>query len=103
MITNAVCTLVRTADNGGYYSAEKYPCLWVEDNGYEAKQYGEESADKARIYIPDVFANVLKGDYVTKAVVPEIIADVSNMLTVTNVAHHDYGSAEMQHTEVGAQ
>lgn len=103
MITNAVCTIVRTAEDGSYYAGEMYPCLWIEDNGYEAKKYGEEKADTARIYISDVKADVLEGDYITKAVVPEVITDVSGMLAVKNVAHHDYGSAEMQHTEVGAK
>lgn len=31
MITNAVCTIVRTAEDGSYYAGEMYPCLWIED------------------------------------------------------------------------
>lgn len=102
MTTNAVCTIVRTADDGSYYAVKSYPCMWIEVKGYETKKFGEERADTAQIFIPDIEADVLKGDYITREDVPEEI-DVSDMLTVTNVAQRDYGSADMQHVEVGAK
>lgn len=102
MTTNATCTIIRTADDGSYYAVKSYPCMWIEDKGYETKKFGEERADTAQIFITDIEADVLKGDYITREDVSEGI-DVSGMLTVTSVARRDYGSADMQHVEVGAK
>ena len=103
MTTNATCTIIRTADDGSYYAVKSYPCMWIEVEGYETKKFGEERADTAQIFITDIGADVLKGDYITKKDVPEVITDISGMLTVKNVARRDYGSADMQHVEVGAK
>lgn len=102
MTTNAECTIIRTAEDGSYYAVKSYPCLWIEVEGYEIKKYGEERADSVQIFIPNIEADVLKGDYITREAVPDEI-DVSGMLTVTSVARRDYGSADMQHLEVGAR
>ena len=102
MITNAVCTIVRTAEDGTYFAVGVYPCMWQETEAYEVKKYGEERADRAAVYIPDIGADVLKGDYITRGGVSADI-DVSSMLTVSSVTHHDYGSADMQHIRVGAR
>ena len=102
MTTNAVCTIVRTADDGSYYAVKSYPCMWIEVEGYETKKFGEERADTAQIFITDIGADVLKGDYITRDDISEGI-DVSGMLTVTSVARRDYGSADMKHVEVGAK
>lgn len=102
MITNAVCTIVRTAEDGTYFAVGEYPCMWQETETYEVKKYGEERADRAAVYIPDIGADVLKGDYITRGGISADI-DVSAMLTVSSVTRHDYGSADMQHVRVGAK
>ena len=102
MITNAVCTIVRTAEDGSYFAVGIYPCMWQETEAYEVKKYGEERADRAAVYIPDIGADVLKGDYIARDGISDDI-DVSSMLTVSSVTRHDYGSADMQHIRVGAR
>ena len=102
MNTNAVCTIVRTAEDGSYFAVGVYPCMWQETEAYEVKKYGEERADRAAVYIPDIGTDVLKGDYITRGGISADI-DVSAMLTVSSVTRHDYGSADMQHVRVGAK
>lgn len=102
MITNAVCTIIRTLEDGSYSAVGEYPCMWQETEAYETKKYGEERADKAAIFIPDITANVLKGDYITRNAISGNI-DVSGMFVVSSVSRCDYGSPDMWHLEVGAK
>lgn len=100
MITNTICTIVRMNEHGGHTIVGTGPCMWQETEGYEVKKYGEESADKAAVYIPDVTVDVRKGDYIGKDVSGD---DTSEMLVVMSVTRHDYGSADMQHIRIGAR
>lgn len=102
MTTNAVCTIVRTLDDGSYFAVGVYPCMWQETEAYEVKKYGEERADHAAVYIPNIGVDVLKGDYIARGDIAGEI-DVSSMLTVSSVTRHDYGSADMQHIRIGAR
>ncbi len=104
MITNGDCTIIRTDDDGNYAVVGTYPCMWQECEGYEVKKYGEENADKAAIWIPDLTADVKKRDYIVRGE----LADISDFapdtaLTVMSASRHDYGSEDMHHIEIGAR
>lgn len=102
MITNDVCTIIRLDDNEDYQIVGCYPCMWQETEGYEVKKYGEENADKAAIYIPDLSADVKKGDTICRGKITEV-ENVDGMLTVMSLTRHNYGSADMQHVKIGAR
>lgn len=102
MITNAVCRIIRTLEDGTYSAVGEYPCMWQDTEAYENKKYGEERADKAAIFIPDISADVLKGNYITRDALSGNL-DVSGMLVVSSVSRRDYGSPDMRHLEVGAK
>ena len=104
MITNGYCTIVRADDNGEYRLVGTYPCMWQDTEGYEVKKYGEENADKAAVWIPDLSADVKKGDRIIRGKIEDISAfDPDTALTVMSAAKHDYGSEEMRHVEIGAR
>ena len=104
MPTNGDCTVIRTDDNGEYFIVGTYPCMWQEVEGYEVKKYGEDNADKAAIWVPDITADVKKGDYIVRGKLADI-ADFNPdiALTVMSAARRDYGSPEMWHVQIGAR
>lgn len=102
MITNTVCTIIRMNKNGGHDIVASYPCMWQEVEGYTTKKYGEDNTDTADIYIPDVNADVKKGDYIARGEFSEI-PDTSDMLVIMSAARHDYGRADMQHVRINAR
>ncbi len=101
MPINTVCTVVRIID-GMYKIIGVYPCMWQETEGYEVKKYGVENADKAAVFIPEISADVKKTDYIFKGEISGEI-NVSEALTVMSVTRCDYGSADMQHIELGVR
>lgn len=105
MITNHICTVIRADDDGSYSVVGRYPCMWQETEGCEAADYGQKRVSKSRIYIPDITADVLEGDYVTKKEIAEPVTDddVSSMLSVVTIARNDYGSKNMQHIKAVAR
>ena len=104
MPTNGDCTIVRTDDNSEYFIVGTYPCMWQEVEGYEVKKYGEDNADKASIWVPDITADVLKGDYIVRGKLSGISEfDPDTSLTVMSAARWDYGSPEMWHIQIGAR
>ncbi len=104
MITNGYCTVICADDDGNYKIAGTYPCMWQETEGYEVKKYGEENADKAAIWIPDLSADVKKHDYIVRGELSDISAFAPDTaLTVMSAAKHDYGSEDMRHVEIGAR
>lgn len=104
MITNANCTIVRMDDNGEYFIVGTYPCMWQEVEAYEVKKYGEENADKAAVWIPDISADVLKHDRIVRGIIADISDfDPDTALTVMSASKLDYGSPEIQHIEIGAR
>ena len=106
MVTNAKCTIIRTNDDGEYSHVGSYDCMWQETNGYMVDDNGEKRVSKAAVYIPDLSADVKKGDYVAKnTIITSKITedDVDKMLTAMAVTKYDYGSLNMQHIRVVAQ
>ncbi len=104
MLTNGDCTIIRTGENSNYFIVGTYPCMWQEVEGYEVKKYGEENADKASVWVPDISADVKKGDYIIRRKLEDISEfDPDTALTVMSAGRLDYGSEEMQHVEIGAR
>lgn len=107
MVTNAICAIIRTDDDGEYHHVSSYDCMWQGSDGYTTESYGENDTSKATVYIPDVNADVEKGDYIAKnalmdsIITPDFIDNCT--LTVIDVAKHDYGSPDMQHIRAVAQ
>ncbi len=92
MITNGDCTIVRTDDDGKYFIVDTYPCMWQETEAYEVKKYGEKNADKASIWIPDIEADVIKGDYIIRGKLRDISDfNPDTALTVMSAGRRDYG------------
>ena len=104
MPTNGDCTVIRTDENGEYFIVGTYPCMWQEVEGYEVKLYGEDNADKASIWVPDLSADVKKGDHIVRGKLSSISEfDPDTALTVMSAARRDYGSPEMWHVQIGAR
>ena len=110
MITNGNCTIIRMNKNSGHDIVASYPCMWQEVDGFTEKRYGEDNTDTADIYIPDINADVKKGDYIVRGELDEaddvsgMMADMSvAMLTVMTVSRHDYGRENMRHVRIGAR
>ena len=110
MLTNTVCTIIRMNKNGGHDIAASYPCMWQEVDGYTEKRYGEDNTDTADIYIPDVNADVKKGDHIVRGEfggtgdISGMMADPSvTRLTVMTVSRHDYGRESMRHVRINAR
>ena len=97
MLTNNVCTILRMNSSGGHDVIAAYDCMWQGTESAGIKTYGEDNEDKADIYIPDINADVKKGDCIFRG-------DVSDeVLTVMSVSRHDYGSEKMRHVRIGAR
>ena len=102
MITNDICTILRMNNVGDKEIIAAYDCMWQGTDGCGVKKYGENNEDKADIYIPDVNADVKKGDFIFKGLADKI-NDTYDMLTVMSVSRHDYGSECMRHVRIGAR
>lgn len=101
MITNDIVTAIRRTEEG-YSAVYSGPCMRQDVKAYEVKQYGEENADSAAVYVPDVSADVEKGDYIIFGEVPEDLSEaVKSALTAVSVTRYDYGSANMRHIRIG--
>lgn len=104
MTTNADCTVVRMNDDGGYFIIGTHPCMWQEVEAFEVKKYGAENADKALILIPDISADVLKGDRIVRGKLENISEfDTDTALTVMSAARRDFGSPQIRHIQIGAR
>jgi len=99
MVTNDTINAVRITDNG-YSVTYTGPCMRQDVHSYELKKYGEEHADHAAAYVPDVTADIKKGDYIIFGELPQELS-VENALTAQSVTVYDYGSADMRHIKVG--
>ena len=104
MITNAVCTIVRTAEDGTYFAVGVYPCMWQETKAYEIKKYGEENADSVAVYIPYLKADIKKGDFIFFGKVEDPSEkELYNALNVHSITVNNFGSADMQHIKLGVR
>lgn len=99
MQTNDIVNAVRITDNG-YSVMYTGPCMRQDVHAYELKKYGEEHADRAAVYVPDITADIKKGDYIIFGELPQELS-VENALTAQSVAVNDYGSEDMQHIRIG--
>ena len=99
MITNGNCTIIRANKNGGHDIIASYPCMWQEVDSFTEKRYGEDNTDYADIYIPDINANVKKGDFISRGELSGV-SDISGMMVVMSVARHDYGREDMRHVRI---
>lgn len=101
MTTNSLCTVVRAVE-GKYAVIGAYHCMWQETDAYSMKKYGAANAGATAVYIPDISADVVKGDYITKNGYIEENG-VSGMLRTVSVSRHCYGSQCMHHVEIMAK
>lgn len=99
MITNDIVNAVRITDNG-YEVTYTGECMRQDVHAYELKKYGEEHADRAAVYVPDVTADIKKGDYIIFGQLPQELS-VETALTAQSVNVYDYGSEDMQHIRIG--
>lgn len=101
MVTNAICTVVRVVNNN-YTVIGAYPCMWQETDAYNVKKYGAVNAGSAAVYLPDINADIVKGDYITRS---DYAADMGavGLLKVVSVARCNYGTADMHHIEIIAK
>ena len=102
MPTNDTAVILRTDENGDYSAVYVGKCMRQDTYASDAKKYGEERADSMSVYIPDVNADVCKGDYIVFGSVPEDISEaVKTAHTVRSVTRHDYGSVQLRHIKLG--
>lgn len=104
MITNGVCTVYRGDENGGVFLVGVFPCMRQGVESYEVKKYGEENADKAAVYIPDVSAAIVKGDVIFFGEKSQPTdKEIYDALHVQSVTVNDFGSKNMQHLQLGVR
>lgn len=94
MLTDNTIKVMRHTDEGLVQTYEGR-CHVEYVKAYEVKRYGEEHADTAAIYVPDINADICKGDYIT-------YGGIDEPLVVTSVEANAYGSPSMRHLKVGA-
>lgn len=95
MILNGECTIYRLNDSEEYAEIARYPCMCQGSSAYDVKKYGEEWAGSAVIFIPLTDVDIKIGDKIT--------ADSDKIeRSVMSVSAMNYGSPELQHTEVTA-
>lgn len=102
MITNAVCRVFRSSEKG-LVPAGRFPCMKQDVSAVEIKKYGEENADKAAVYIPDISADIRKGDFVFFGNEAPTDKEIYNALRVVSVTKYDYGSENMRHIKLGVR
>lgn len=102
MITNAVCSIFRSSGEG-LIPVGEYPCMKQDVKAMEIKKYGEENADSAAVYIPDISADIRKGDFIFFGNEAPDEKDIYNALRVVSATKYDYGSKNMQHIRLGVR
>lgn len=102
MITNAVCRVFRSS-SVGLVCVGEHPCMKQEVKAAEVKKYGEERADSAAVYIPDLSADVMKGDFLFFGIGEPTEKEIYAALRVVSVTKYDYGSENMRHIKLGAK
>ena len=102
MITNAVCRVFRSSPMG-ISAVGEYPCMNQDVKAVEIKKYGEQNADSAAVYIPDISADIRKGDFVFFGNETPTEKEIYSALRVVSVTKHDYGSENMRHIKLGVR
>lgn len=98
MRVNGVCTLIQ---DGKAYAI---PCFWQSTEGLRFSKQSTDNANTAVAFMPIADRKPRKGDYMFKGQTAE--TDIKALLKmgalkVMTVDVLDYGSANMQHYEVG--
>lgn len=113
MRTNTAATLYsRSIANGAeIWTRQAIPAVyWEERKGATLIQPGMMNADQATVIIPGLDCTVKVGDVLVKGAITKTIGQSYTMtnlraeyttVKVSSVAVMDYGSASMQHLEVG--
>ena len=99
MTLNTTCTIARCCEDENIVTWQG-ECMWQDVKGSVVKKYGEERADSAAIYIPDVSVDVEDGDMIIQGYY-DADYTIINGQTVMNVTRCNYGSSVMQHIEIG--
>lgn len=102
MITNAVCRVFRSCGKE-FLPAGEYPCMKQDVKAVEIKKYGEQNADSAAVYIPDISADIRKGDFVFFGSETPTEKEIYSALRVVSVTKYDYGSENMRHIKLGVR
>lgn len=102
MITNAVCRVFRSSPTG-ISAVGEYPCMNQDVKAVEIKKYGEQNADSAAVYIPDISADIRKGDFVYFGNEAPSEKEIYSCMRVMSVTKHDYGSENMRHIKLGVR
>ena len=102
MITNAVCRVFRSSSEG-ISAVGEYPCMKQDVKAYEVKKYGEQNADSAAVYIPDISADIRKGDFVFFGNETPSEKEIYSCMRVMSVTKYAYGSENMRHIKLGVR
>ena len=102
MITNTVCRIYRSS-SGGVSIVGVYPCMKQEVKAVEIKKYGEQNADSAAVYIPDISADIRKGDFVFFGSETPTEKEIYSCMRVMSVTKYAYGSENMRHIKLGVR
>lgn len=102
MITNAVCRVFRSSSEG-ISEVGEYLCMMQDVKAVEIKKYGEQNADSAAVYIPDISADVRKGDFVYFGNETPDEKEIYSGLRVVSVIKYAYGSENMRHIKLGVR
>lgn len=100
MITNACCTAARLSREGESAYTFFPAVMWQEKKGISVNTNGEETDDRTVIFIPDVKADIIAGDYVCRGDKAEF--SEADAIRVMSVQRCDYGSADMRHLRLEA-
>lgn len=102
MITNVVCKVFRSSSEG-ISEVGEYPCMMQDVKAYEIKKYGEQNADSAAVYIPDISADIRKGDFVYFGIETPSEKEIYSCMRVMSVTKYAYGSENMRHIKLGVR
>lgn len=103
MITNGICTIFRTAGKT-VLKAGTFPCMWQEVRAYEVQKYGEENADTAKVFIPDIAADIRKGDYIFFGEMSDPTdKELYSGLHIHSITVNNFGSQNMRHIMLGVR
>ena len=103
MITNGICTVFRTAGKT-VLKAGTFPCMWQEVRAYEVQKYGEANADTAKVFIPDIAADIRKGDYIFFGEMNDPTdKELYSGLHVHSITVNNFGSQSMRHIMLGVR
>lgn len=103
MTVNGRCTVFRAAGRG-IEKVGVFDCMWQEVRAAEVKKYGEENADTAKVFIPDIAADIRKGDYIFFGEMSDPTdKELYSGLHVHSITVNNFGSQNMRHIMLGVR